>query len=159
MDLLALSTYPAEPNQAYKFIGLALGFPVAVYVLREAEGTVGLCVDAEVPDGEECDVDGEDKRYACFKFSIKTGGKTLESGHFFQGDMYWGWDDLFEKPWPEVVCLKSPYFPNGVLEVELVMEPITKEEEDEKEKKKKKSKKKTKKKEEKGEEGEEEDEN
>jgi len=127
-DILPLSKRPSKPNSVYKFVGLAVGFPVVLSVVHEAEGTMGLYVDAGVPVGKE--VDASDESYACFNFSVKAGGETYFCKHFFNGEFSWGWPDFFgRRSWEEVVCPESPYFPNGVLEVELTMAPIQRENE------------------------------
>ena len=114
-------------------LGLAVGFPIMVSVKHEVEGTMGLFVDAEMPSEEESDADGEDRRYAGFEFSIKAGGRTLRGKFFIDGERVWGWGDLFRKPLEEVVCSESPYFSNGVLEMEMTATPIQREEEEEEE--------------------------
>ena len=89
-----------------------------------AEGAVGLYVYVDFPFGQVLGVE-EDDRYARFEFSIKAGGLTLTAKHFFDGDGSWGWSRFFDKSWAEVVCPDSPYFPGGVMAVEVTMKPIT----------------------------------
>jgi len=45
VDLLGLKAEPSEPYQLHKFLGLAAGFPVAVNISYDPEGTVGAYVD------------------------------------------------------------------------------------------------------------------
>jgi len=54
-------------------------------------------------------------RRAGFKYSLNRAGDKTWGKEFFNRNYSWGWAIYFGKPWEEVVCPDSPYFPDGVL--------------------------------------------
>jgi len=111
-----------ERVDAYKFIGLAVGFPVAIILDQEAKGTVGLYAHVGMPPGQGYDVKGG---INCSVGFAATPKRRRGSGRFFDGVHVYGWEDFFDKKWEEVIFPDSPYFSNGELAVQLTMRPIT----------------------------------
>jgi hypothetical protein len=123
-DLLPMKS----ETRTHKHLGLALGFLVGVSVRHTANGTMGVYVFAKMPFWEGFDIEGGIERGAGFEYSMKLGNDKACNGrkHFSHwGSMSWGRHDYFDNPWAEVVCPDSPYFPGGVLEVELTLKPLT----------------------------------
>jgi len=121
---LKLKKAPEVPERISKYIGLALGFPVAVQVNREAKGLFGIYVYVGMPLWQGLSVDeGRESRVA-FECWVETGKKTNYLGYLFNGKGSRGWPDFFGKPWEDVVFPDSPYFPDGVMTMEVTMKPI-----------------------------------
>lgn len=115
-------------NRLHKHLGLAFGFPVGVYVAHHEKGTVAVYVFVYMPYWQGFDVEGRIERGAGFNFDIEVGVKTISGKHFSSdkgSTASWERHDFFAQPWEEVVCPDSPYFPDGVMAVELTMTPIT----------------------------------
>ena len=129
-DLLRVVTVKEEPYKGsiHKFVGLAVGFPVAMYVPLET--TLGMYVHVAMPPWHIFDVEGGMKRCAGFEFKLKLGWEVRATESLFDGVQPCGWRDMFRKPWETIVCPSSPYFDNGVLTIRLTMTPVKKEEGD-----------------------------
>lgn len=122
-DILPMKGY----TNAHKFLGLAVGYPVTLDVAHNSKGTVGLYVYVGMPSWQGFDIEGGIRRGAGFEFSIKFGNRDCNGKAYFSYSVHssWGIFDFLQKSWTEVVCPNSPYFPGGMLEVELTRKPIT----------------------------------
>eukprot|EP00624_Nannochloropsis_granulata_P006579 evm.model.NODE_49489_length_41668_cov_28.749687.3 len=121
---LKLKKAPEVPERVSKYIGLASGFPVAVQVNRDAKGVFGIYVYVGMPVWQGLIVDGGVESRVAFECWVKTRKTTNYLGYLFNGKGGWGWPDFFGKPWEDVVFPNSPYFPDGVMTVEVTMKPI-----------------------------------
>jgi hypothetical protein len=109
----------------WKMVGLAGGVPVMLKVVPDVlkEKTVGVYIRILMPPsppGSER-LRGGLKRRMGFHITIKLGSKKKPQPHFFEDDGGYGIHDFFGKPWREVVCAGSSYFPGGKLAVELTV--------------------------------------
>lgn len=108
-----------------KYLGLATGFPVAVRVDRATDGTMGIYTHVNVPLwlGLGFKIEGGAERCAFFEYSVLATGREKRGMNSFKGMSGFGRRNFFGKPWKEVVCPNSPHFPNGVMAIEITMEP------------------------------------
>lgn len=128
-DLQSLQQAPQKPSRAHKYLGGVAGFPVAVLLKHEERGMMGAYIHVKMPPWQESHV----RRSACFVHSLKLEQIEEATYDFFVGLSSRGWFDFFNKPWGTIVCPDSPYFPKGMLAVQLTMRPSTEQnyEEDE----------------------------
>ena len=129
-DFFRVVTVKEEPYKVCinKYVGLAVGFPVAMCVARAPTLVPILYVHVGMPPWHVFDVEGGMKRCAGFEVTLKLGGQVRATEFLFDGVQPWAWK-VFRKPWETVVCPSSPYFGNGVLTIRLTMTPVKKEEE------------------------------
>jgi len=117
-----------EQVDAYNYIGLAVGFPVAIHLVQEAKGTVGLYahvgIPLSMPPGQGYDVKGGINCSAGFDYLLTVAPKSWFAERFFDGVHVCGWEDFSDRKWGEVIFPDSPYFFNGELAVQLTMTPI-----------------------------------
>ena len=127
-ELMSLEDlFPGPTLTAHKYLGLAAGFPVAVQLKHESQGTVGMFTHIGMPPWLGFNIPGGVGRGVCFEYSLALKGrrgKVCES-HFTRESRSRGRTDSFGKPWKEVICPNSPKFPDGVIAFELTLKPIT----------------------------------
>lgn len=102
-----------------KMIGLAGCVPVMLSVLPDKEGNVGVYVRFVMPHSRKRKMNGCLERMMGFKVTVKLGSLTESLSYLFDHSSGYGFADFFSKPWSEVVCAGSSYFPGGKLAVEL----------------------------------------
>jgi hypothetical protein len=124
-DLLLLD----KGESLIRHLGLAGGYPVALYVKREREGdTLGVYVRVYMPvwevEGAEDVIDGVGRGMG-FECCVRLSDRSFSFTHYFKGDSAgFGWMNFFLKPWGEVVHVESALFNSGKAEVELKIKPI-----------------------------------
>jgi len=74
--LLPLKKDLEDLAPVYKYIGLAWGFPVAIQVKHEAEGTLGIYVYVGMPPRQGLRVEGGVESRTAFEFTLKAGKET-----------------------------------------------------------------------------------
>lgn len=116
-------------NQFFKFLGLAGGLPMAVNMEHEEEEkeTVEIFCRFMMPSSTKESFTGCLRRSVGFEVSMEVGTIARSLSLLFD-EFGWGWHNNFEKPWNEVVCPNSPYFPDGALHVKFRVKKIGKEE-------------------------------
>lgn len=73
-DLQYLQRDPERPNQLYRYLGVAAGFPVAVAVAHEASNAVGGYVHVGIPVWVDLNAI---ERCACFHISLQLADRML----------------------------------------------------------------------------------
>ena len=123
-ELSLLGKLPTNATGLHLYLGLAAGFPVAVYVKHKAEGTMGVYVHVEMPPWQGFDTENSVGWCVGFVYSIKVGELGFTSTYFFERTYSWGYPNFFKKKWEEVVYPSSPYFPDGELTLDVTMKPV-----------------------------------
>jgi hypothetical protein len=109
-------------EMAEVMLGVAAGYRVSLEVQKSREpATVGLFV-AFTPVSS---VAGPAVPGPFARVRIKTDEKVTTYDNAFSVGLGVGFRDFFQKPWEEVVCDGSPYFPQGRMSVKVAIQFLT----------------------------------
>lgn len=107
--------------------GIVMGYPVVFCIQRcpglKVRDTCGMYWQVAMPSDSSTDDDDQQqqtRRGVGLRISWKPKGvedleRSLEN---LLGQEWWGFKDVFDKPWEEVVYAGSPYFPRGKMTIE-----------------------------------------
>jgi len=111
-DLLSFSEYQDETTRV---IGLIDGCPMRIAICRERTETFGIFVYAIMPYNEaEVPLDNGLSHGMCFRYQLQIGDVAGEwTRNVLEDSTGFGDDDIFKKPWEEIVHENSTYFPDG----------------------------------------------
>lgn len=105
-------------NRLSKWCGLVAGYPAELSIERRIRGTLGIFLRVRIPK-PEARLAGSAEEGVCLRTDwtlSPTINKSFSNLFKTQGR---GWNDVFAKPWAEVVREGSPHFPGGKLEIKV----------------------------------------
>lgn len=130
-DVLSL----AKEGHYHRCLGLVDGYPLRIYLIREEgeqeQTSFDINAGVVMPTWKAQVWEGGPGRGASFEYKFRVGTRaSVYNERLIVGDNspFWGYQNVFGKPWEEVVCAGSAYFPGGQLKVEVHFRKISKDE-------------------------------
>lgn len=107
----------------HKVCGLVSGYPLYLAIIRkEVDGDVKDNISCfwflKMPSSSDEAAEGAFRRVPLTISWKMTGGVGFFVNHFFNDSKGWGHEDIYGKPWEEVINEGSPYFPQGKSTIE-----------------------------------------